>query len=491
MLRISAPEVPLLGPGTVPDHVTHLHLDAELHGSSDRYPILQRRGGDYYPLCASHNRSNLNLPIIASVWERDVPLWLTMVASTETLGTAPSKIVVEAEPLTIGRDPNAGWALPDPTRILSTQHCRITPDEEGFRLSDLSTNGTFLNGSASRMAAEHLLRNGDRIALGPYVIAVELVDGDRGTPRPVAANKTAPAGAAAADLRGGDPAAIAAKALETQGASMTVIRPAQKAPAKAPPAPTPVPVSGSTPPAPRSDDVWFLPVAPEPSRASPAAPADAAPATSSAPATPSSPSALPLKPEPQLGMNLRDALAQRLGVDINELPDSSDAELITHLTDLVVAFAAGTRQLMAERNRLLRELGSRQLMAHRLEAGEPLALSASDNDAVLALLLLPPARAGNTVADLFAALAREHAETGQAAREAAQSLASLLSPARLSKVLPRSGQPERWLAAYGRLWHDLAPEWGKGFAEAFRLEFGAALDGRMGRQRPGSSGGPE
>jgi hypothetical protein len=31
----------VLGPGTDPDHATHLHLDLQQHGSSDRYRICQ------------------------------------------------------------------------------------------------------------------------------------------------------------------------------------------------------------------------------------------------------------------------------------------------------------------------------------------------------------------------------------------------------------------------------------------------------------------
>src|SRR5262249_34955224 len=64
--------------------------------------------------------------------------------------------------------------LPDPARFISNKHCEIRYKNGGYWLHDVSTNGTFLNGADHRMQAPHRLRNGDRFAVGHYLVAVTL-----------------------------------------------------------------------------------------------------------------------------------------------------------------------------------------------------------------------------------------------------------------------------------------------------------------------------
>lgn len=79
--------------------------------------------------------------------------------------------------LDIGRDQHLDWTLPDPTRTVSGKHCEIRFHDGAYWLHDVSTNGTYLNGSDRRLQGPHRLRNGDRIEIGQYIIAVGL-DGD-------------------------------------------------------------------------------------------------------------------------------------------------------------------------------------------------------------------------------------------------------------------------------------------------------------------------
>ncbi|MES0808671.1 type VI secretion system-associated FHA domain protein TagH [Roseibium sp. SCPC15] len=74
----------------------------------------------------------------------------------------------------IGRHEHLDWSLPDPQRIISGKHCEIRFEDGQFVLYDISTNGTFLNGSPNRLDRAHVLRSGDRIMIGDYVIAVSL-----------------------------------------------------------------------------------------------------------------------------------------------------------------------------------------------------------------------------------------------------------------------------------------------------------------------------
>ena len=79
--------------------------------------------------------------------------------------------------LDIGRDAHLDWTLPDPTRFISSKHCEVRYRDGGYWLHDVSTNGTFLDGSDGRLEAPHRLRHGDRLTIGQYIVAVTL-DGE-------------------------------------------------------------------------------------------------------------------------------------------------------------------------------------------------------------------------------------------------------------------------------------------------------------------------
>ncbi len=82
----------------------------------------------------------------------------------------------------IGRHEHLDWSLPDPQRVISGKHCEVRFDDGRFILIDVSTNGTFLNGSPNRMDKPHVLRSGDRLMIGDYVIAVALEAADSASP---------------------------------------------------------------------------------------------------------------------------------------------------------------------------------------------------------------------------------------------------------------------------------------------------------------------
>ncbi|MHA7772604.1 type VI secretion system-associated FHA domain protein TagH [Roseibium sp. M-1] len=74
----------------------------------------------------------------------------------------------------IGRHEHLDWSLPDPNRVISGKHCEVRYEGGQFVLYDCSTNGTFLNGSPTRMDRAHALRAGDKLMIGDYIIAVSL-----------------------------------------------------------------------------------------------------------------------------------------------------------------------------------------------------------------------------------------------------------------------------------------------------------------------------
>ena len=101
------------------------------------------------------------------------------------------RVEVKGRGLDLGRDAHLDWTLPDPSRTVSSKHCEIRFRDGSYWLHDVSTNGTYVNGAQFRLDAPYLLRDGDRLNIGPYVIAVE-VEGQAAAPSGFAAPGAAP-----------------------------------------------------------------------------------------------------------------------------------------------------------------------------------------------------------------------------------------------------------------------------------------------------------
>jgi type VI secretion system FHA domain protein len=99
-----------------------------------------------------------------------MPLTLTLA------GTGESR-TIDRGTLSIGRASGNDWVLADPERHLSKTHCFIGFAAGRYVLTDVSTNGVFINGSRERVArdAEVELNDGDEIRVGEFVIAVREV----------------------------------------------------------------------------------------------------------------------------------------------------------------------------------------------------------------------------------------------------------------------------------------------------------------------------
>jgi len=77
---------------------------------------------------------------------------------------------------TIGRANDNDWIMPDPQRFLSGVHCRVEKKGDDYYLTDLSTNGTFVNGAEERMERHSSVQihDHDRFRIGDYEFVVEL-----------------------------------------------------------------------------------------------------------------------------------------------------------------------------------------------------------------------------------------------------------------------------------------------------------------------------
>ncbi len=78
---------------------------------------------------------------------------------------------------TIGRSPRNDWMLFDPDRYISERHARIHFHNGRFLLTDLSTNGTYLNGDRRRIPRHEsvTLNSGDYLSIGNLQMEVILL----------------------------------------------------------------------------------------------------------------------------------------------------------------------------------------------------------------------------------------------------------------------------------------------------------------------------
>ncbi len=73
-----------------------------------------------------------------------------------------------------GRETHLDWTLPDESRYISGRHCEIRFEQGQYLLFDISRNGTFVNGSQDRVKSPYQLQDGDKIAVGHYIMVVSV-----------------------------------------------------------------------------------------------------------------------------------------------------------------------------------------------------------------------------------------------------------------------------------------------------------------------------
>lgn len=89
-------------------------------------------------------------------------------ATLETGG--PVSITLKGKGAQVGRKPGNDWVLPDPTRHISGHHFDISYERGKYLLTDVSSNGTFLQGERYRLDGPHEIKDGNRFTVGHYII---------------------------------------------------------------------------------------------------------------------------------------------------------------------------------------------------------------------------------------------------------------------------------------------------------------------------------
>jgi hypothetical protein len=103
-----------------------------------------------------------------------VPLILTIRNVTELSNGSPTRQMLDRRGLMIGRAATVDWVLPDPRLHISSRHCEVRFIGDRYELVDHSTNGTFLMGEGSRLAAPRVIDQGDVFLIGDYEIEASL-----------------------------------------------------------------------------------------------------------------------------------------------------------------------------------------------------------------------------------------------------------------------------------------------------------------------------
>jgi len=104
----------------------------------------------------------------------------------------------------IGRNEGNDWVLPDPERFISGSHAEIACRSGAYYLRDVSTNGTFVNGTHVGKGNEYPqpLAEGDHLQIGEYEITVSFERTDFNVVTDFNLGKAAGYGAAASGPRG-------------------------------------------------------------------------------------------------------------------------------------------------------------------------------------------------------------------------------------------------------------------------------------------------
>ncbi|WP_443190664.1 type VI secretion system-associated FHA domain protein TagH [Pseudomonas indica] len=105
-----------------------------------------------------------------------MPLRLTITSYHKLTPGQCAEMTLDQGELRIGRGTDNDWVLPDPERLVSSQHCTIQFRDGTYYLTDTSTNGVLLVNSGVRMRRGNSepLQDREVLRLGEYEILVQL-----------------------------------------------------------------------------------------------------------------------------------------------------------------------------------------------------------------------------------------------------------------------------------------------------------------------------
>jgi type VI secretion system protein ImpI len=430
----------------------------------------------------------------------------------------------------IGRNQHLDFCLPDENHFISGRHCEIGPKDGAYYLTDVSTNGTFVNSWDRRVQSPYRLRDGDRLFIGDYIVVVRVEDDPEapqeardaaGAPPPPsyddfwrsAGSAPPPIDPRSLDPRRLDPtphvdwidhaAEIATPVAPTPGgrsptASASVWgsappRPAPPSPPFAPSEPTGNPwAMPPSPPPLAAADPWAALSAEPPRAAAPvAAPIPAAPPPQPFAGPPPPPA--PAKPEaPTSAADVAYAeflsgLSRALGLPEQALAGASPGQLGERLGALTRLIAEETRQLLKARTDAKRQTRSASHTIVEAQGNNPLKFAPTTEEALRILLGAPQPGyldAQPAFGQAFGDVKRHQLCTYVAMQDAVRMLGAGLSPAAIESGLTGdTGLAAVLTSRKARLWDRYVERWGAmstrsddKLADAFMRNFAECYD---------------
>ena len=101
-------------------------------------------------------------------------LFLSVISYQQLSPNLQANFTLEGASAVIGRSDASDWVLPDGDKILSSRHAELTLVMDKYYITDVSTNGVFINESTKPLGKgnRHALTTGEQVILGEYVIKV-------------------------------------------------------------------------------------------------------------------------------------------------------------------------------------------------------------------------------------------------------------------------------------------------------------------------------
>ncbi len=406
----------------------------------------------------------------------------------------PIRIEVKGRGLDLGRDSHLDWTLPDPGRSVSGKHCEIRYRDGGYWVHDVSTNGTFVNGAEYRLDAPHRLRDGDRLSIGPYIVAVGVEEGRKlssvasaaeASPDTGLANVWGPVGEAAAPDIGAKRQTAPPRAAPPDFLDFASFLEAPKLEPEASAGP------------PRSEDDWLTaikpaappsldPEAPDPRMPTPTRPAVVDP-------LPRRPSPREPQPDSVQALEVLDRIARAAGVPPGVFTSRNPDELADEIGAVLRLMAENLGQMLASRaeSKTLMRSSSRTMI--RALENNPLKFAGSPAEA-LGVMFGPRTRnyldARTTIERSFGDLKTHQILTFSAMQGALDALFEDLAPERID----HSVESEKGIGALissrkAKLWDIYVERWraktkradGR-LLEAFIALFAQAYDRLQGKE---------
>lgn len=112
-----------------------------------------------------------------------MPIDITIIKSPKNVNNGETSLTFPKSGGSLGRGLDNTWVLDDPDKYMSSLHTRVSFENGQYILTDLSTNGTFVNGSSESVGNGNKVKlaEGDRFSISDYEFIVNIRSTSQGS----------------------------------------------------------------------------------------------------------------------------------------------------------------------------------------------------------------------------------------------------------------------------------------------------------------------